>query len=60
MSLKTTRENDKYEANLHRQIQKLQEKSLDEQVNLLVKNLPNNSDLLDLWLKTTLNQKDDN
>ena len=59
MSLKTTRENDKYETNLHQQIQKLQKKSLDEQINSLVKNLPNNCDLLDLWLKTTLNQKNE-
>lgn len=57
MSLEATRENDKYEANLHNQIQKLQKRSLDIQINTIVKDLPNNSDLLDLWLKTTLNSK---
>ena len=57
MSLEDTRKNDNYEANLHNQIQKLQKKSLDQQVITIVKNLPNNIDLLDLWLKTTLNSK---
>ena len=57
MSLKTTWENDSYEANIHKQIQKLQKKSLDQQINSVTKDLPNNSDLLDLWLKTTINSK---
>ena len=59
MSLKAIQESDEYEANLHRQIQKLQEKSLDKQIKAIVKGLPNNSDLLDLWLKNTFNQKDE-
>jgi len=57
MSLDSILKDDNYKLNLYKTLDKLKNKSIDEQLDFIVVWLPKNSDLLDLWIKLNLNEK---
>ena len=55
MNIEKLYQNINYETNLHKELQKIQGGNIDTQIQTLTKQ-PINTDLLEIWLKTTINK----